>query len=150
MYACNKQVNISSCGMPAKVRSHCPIAYALGIFGDRWTLLVVRDLLFKRRRRFNEFLDAGEGIASNVLAERLTRLSSEGVVVAQADADDGRVKLYSLTEKGLDLAPLLVEMILWSAAHDGKSAADQIFVRRARKDRKVLLEEIRAANRGSS
>ena len=123
-------------------RSDCPTAFALDIFGDRWTLLIVRDLMFNGRRRYSEFLNAGEGIATNILADRLSRLESRGIVTSSVDPDNRRAKLYRLTRRGIDLAPLMVEMILWSARHDPKSAAGRAFVRQAGRDREGLLQEI--------
>ena len=137
---------ISAGEAPIPHRSHCPIAYALDTFGDRWTLLIIRDLIFKGKRRYGEFAEAEEGIATNILADRLARLRNEGIVSVVADPSDSRGKLYSLTEKGLDLAPLLIEMILWSASHDSASAAEPGFISRARNARQTLLAEIRAAN----
>lgn len=134
--------------MPAKkpsIRSHCPIGFALDLFGDKWTLLIVRDLLFKGKRRFGDFVDSEEGIATNILADRLTKLESHGLIVRVVDASGARSREYALTAKAVDLAPMLVEMILWSAKHDPKSAANRGFVRRARADRERLLAEIRAA-----
>lgn len=95
-------------------RSGCPIGIALDIFGDRWSLLVVRDLMFKGLHTFNAFLAAGEGIASNILADRLARLEAAGIVTRSPDPQDARRTLYRLTEKGIDLAPALVELVLWS------------------------------------
>jgi DNA-binding HxlR family transcriptional regulator len=134
--------------VPAKkpsIRSHCPIGFALDLFGDKWTLLIVRDLLFKGKRRFGEFVDSEEGIATNILADRLTKLESHELIVRVVDASGARSREYALTAKAVDLAPMLVEMILWSAKHDPKSAADRGFVRRARADREQLLAQIRAA-----
>jgi DNA-binding HxlR family transcriptional regulator len=128
-------------------RSHCPIAYALDTFGDRWTLLIVRDLMLKGKRRYVEFKDGSERIASNILVDRLARLREEGLVTSAADSLDSRGKIYSLTPKGLDLAPLMVEMILWSAKHDPDTLADRSFVHRAKCDRGGLLDEIATANR---
>jgi DNA-binding HxlR family transcriptional regulator len=123
-------------------RSHCPIAFALDLFGDRWTLLIVRDLLFKGKRRYGEFADSEEGIATNILADRLAKLEAHGLIVRKAGQDDARSHVYHLTDKALDLAPTLVEMILWSAKHDPSAAADRVFVRRAKADRDALLREI--------
>ncbi|HKP15899.1 MAG TPA: helix-turn-helix domain-containing protein [Gemmatimonadaceae bacterium] len=103
-------------------RSGCPIGIALDLFGDRWSLLVVRDLLFKDRRTFGEFADSGEGIATNVLADRLSRLELAGIVERRADAADGRRAVYHLTEKGFALAPVLVEMVIWAARHEDTDA----------------------------
>jgi len=125
-------------------RSDCPTAYALDVFGDRWSLLVIRDMLFAGKRRFGDFLDSQEGIATNILSDRLAKLEAGGIVAVSRDPSDRRRKLYRLTRKGLDLAPLMVEMILWSARYDPRSAAPQAFVRRARRDRAGLLREIAA------
>jgi DNA-binding HxlR family transcriptional regulator len=133
--------------VPAKkpaIRSHCPIGFALDVFGDKWTLLIVRDLLFKGKRRYGEFADSEEGIATNILADRLTKLESHGLITRLVDPSGARSREYALTDKAIDLAPMLVEMILWSAKHDPKSAADRGFVRRARADREQLVAQIRA------
>ena len=134
--------------MPAKkpsIRSHCPIGFALDVFGDKWTLMIVRDLLFKGKRRYGEFADSEEGIATNILADRLAKLESHGLITRVVDPSGARSRAYALTDKAIDLTPMLVEMILWSAKHDPKSAADRGFVRRARADREQLLAEIRTA-----
>ncbi len=98
-------------------RSGCPISIFLELFGDRWSLLVIRDLMFKDRRTFQDFLGAEEGIASNILAARLHMLAGAGIISRTPHPTDGRRVVYGLTERGLDLAPALVEMVLWSARH---------------------------------
>ena len=123
-------------------RSGCPISIALELLGDAWSLLVVRDLMFKGRRSFNEFLAGGEGIATNILADRLRRLEAGGIVAKRADPDDGRRVLYRLTRKGIDLAPVLVELILWSAAHERTDAPPEV-VRRMRADRNAFLADVK-------
>jgi DNA-binding HxlR family transcriptional regulator len=125
-------------------RSDCPTAYALDVFGDRWTLLVIRDLMFVGKRRYGDFLDSEESIATNILSDRLSRLETCGIVAASSDPTDRRRKVYRLTQKGIDLAPLMVEMILWSAKHDPRTAASKAFVRRARRNREGLLRDIAA------
>ena len=107
-------------------RSGCPINIALEIFGDRWSLLIVRDLMFKGRNTYREFLEAEEGIATNILAERLQRLEAVGILMKQPDPADGRKIIYQLTPKGIDLAPVLVEMVLWSARHEKTGAPPEI------------------------
>ena len=132
-----------------KRRSDCPHAYALDIFGDRWTLLVIRDLMFNGKRRYGEFLEAEEGIATNILADRLSRLEACGIISSSPDPDDGRRRIYSLTSKGADLAPLMLEMIVWSAKHDPQTGVSKAYVRRAKRDREGLLREI-ASNLSSA
>ena len=124
-------------------RSDCPVHFALEVFGDPWTLLVIRDLMFKGRTRYTDFLGAEEGIATNVLADRLLRLEQDGIIEKEA-AVRGSSGSYRLTSKGMDLLPIMLEIIAWSARHDPKTAADRSFVRRLRKDREGLLAEIRA------
>jgi DNA-binding HxlR family transcriptional regulator len=106
----------------ATARSACPIALSLDIFGDRWSLLIVRDLMFKGRRTFKEFAESGEGIATNVLAERLSRLEAASIIERRPDPTDGRKAIYRLTKKGIDLAPVLVEMVIWAARHEDTDA----------------------------
>jgi DNA-binding HxlR family transcriptional regulator len=108
--------------MPDAPRSLCPISLALDIFGDAWTLLIVRDLMFKGMNTFNAFLNAGEGIATNVLADRLARLEACGLIDKTRDPDDARRYVYRLTSKGADLAPVLVHIVLWSARHTDTDA----------------------------
>ncbi len=124
-------------------RSDCPVHFALEVFGDPWTLLVVRDLMFKGRTRYTDFLEAEEGIATNVLADRLARLEEDGIVEKEP-AVRGTSGGYRLTPRGVDLLPLMVEIVAWSAKHDPGTAADRGFVRRARRDREGLLAELRA------
>jgi DNA-binding HxlR family transcriptional regulator len=96
-------------------RSRCPIAYSLDVMGDRWTLLILRDLAFKNRRYFQDFLGASERIASNILADRLRRLERWKLIERHADPADGRRIRYFLTDDGLDLIPVLIEMTIWGS-----------------------------------
>ncbi|MEO8620791.1 MAG: helix-turn-helix domain-containing protein [bacterium] len=103
-------------------RSGCPIAISLDLFGDRWSLLIVRDLMFKGLCSFTQFSAAGEGIATNVLAERLERLEAAEIIERRPDPEDRRRGVYRLTRKGVDLAPVLVEMVIWAARHGDTDA----------------------------
>jgi len=123
-------------------RSDCPISFALDLFGDRWTLLVVRDLAFKGKDSFSELLASEEGIARNILSDRLASLKAAGFVEERPDPDDGRRSIYSLTERGLTLIPVLVEMIVWSAKEDPYTAADEAFVEEALRDRDRLIRRL--------
>jgi len=95
-------------------RSKCPINLLLEAVGDSWSLLIIRDLMFKGRSTYKAFLNAEEKIATNILADRLSKLESAGLISKATDPDDARKYIYRLTEKGADLAPVLVEMMLWS------------------------------------
>lgn len=96
-------------------RSRCPIAYSLDVLGDRWTLLILRDLAFKNRRYFQDFLGASERISSNILADRLRRLERWKLIERHADPADGRRIRYFLTDDGLDLIPILIEITIWGS-----------------------------------
>jgi DNA-binding HxlR family transcriptional regulator len=123
-------------------RSGCPISIALELLGDAWSLLIVRDLMFKQRRSYNEFLAGGEGIASNVLADRLRKLEAAGIVEKLRDAQDARRFNYRLTVKGMDLAPVLIELVLWSALHEQTEAPPEV-VKSMREDRQTVIETLR-------
>ena len=125
-------------------RSGCPIAYSLDVFGDRWTLLILREMVFGEKRYYRDFLEAGEGIATNVLADRLNRLEEAALIGKRRDPEDGKRNLYTLTEKGLDTLPILLEMIVWGATYDPESAAPSTFVERLERDREGVLAELRA------
>jgi DNA-binding HxlR family transcriptional regulator len=129
-------------------KSGCPIHIALALVGDPWTLLVVRDLMFKGARSFNDLLAGGEGIATNVLSDRLARLEESGMLEKEADPADARRFIYRLTAKGMGLAPVLVELILWSTAHEQTDAPPAV-VKRMRADREAFLAPVRAAWRAS-
>lgn len=98
-------------------RSTCPISTALELVGDRWTLLVIRDLAFAGKRHFREFLKSEESISSNVLADRLNLLVERGIVTRDDDPTHAQKAVYSLTEKGIDLLPVLVAMSAWTQKH---------------------------------
>ena len=127
------------------LRSHCPVNFGLEAFGDRWALLIVRDIVFRGKKTYGEFLKSEEGFASNILASRLEHLVAHGILQKDGDAADGRKGLYSLTEKGLDLLPIVFEMVLWSSRHDPESQARRIvrLVERIREDNRGTSEELR-------
>ncbi len=131
--------------MKRSKRSHCPIAFALDIFGDKWSLLLLRDLLFKNKRHYSELLAAEEGISTNILSERLARLEAEGLIAKSRDKTNRRQFIYSPTQKGLDLLPALLEISLWSAKYDPKTAAPPALMRRIRADRDGFIRELEAS-----
>jgi len=101
-----------------KWRSGCPLNASVEILGDRWSLLIIRDMMLRGFRSYKEFLESYEGIATNILADRLRKLMAHGIITTGRDLLDGRKVIYSLTAKGIDLAPVLTEMVLWAAAHE--------------------------------
>lgn len=113
---------------------------SLEVFGDRWSLLIVRDLMVRGFRTFQDFLDSGEGIATNILADRLRRLQASSIVEAARDASDGRRINYRLTKKGIDLAPVMLELLIWGAEHENSGAPRQLVAEMARNREAVLAE----------
>ncbi|HKB43856.1 MAG TPA: helix-turn-helix domain-containing protein [Chitinophagaceae bacterium] len=98
-------------------RSHCPINLALEVFGDKWSLVIIRDIMFDGKRHFRELLQSEEKIASNILTDRLAMLEQEGIISKATDPDHKLKYIYSLTSKGIDLLPIMVEIGAWSLKH---------------------------------
>jgi DNA-binding HxlR family transcriptional regulator len=96
------------------MRSDCPLNFGLEIFGDKWSLLIIRDLMFFGKRNYNEFLASAEGISTNTLAERLNMLEKEKIIKKEKDKSHKQRFLYTLTQKGIDLAPIIINIGLWS------------------------------------
>jgi len=122
-------------------RSGCPVSIALEIFGDRWSLLIIRDLMVRGCRTFKEFRES-EGIATNILADRLQKLATAGIIVAELEEADGRRLNYRLTEKGIDLAPVLLELLIWGARHEDTAAPDDL-VEKMEQHRELFLADVR-------
>jgi DNA-binding HxlR family transcriptional regulator len=125
----------------AKRRSECPLNASVEILGDRWSLLIIRDIMLRGFRSYKEFLESYEGIATNVLADRLRKLVAHGIITTERDRSDGRKLIYLLTAKGIDLAPVLTEMVLWAAGHE--DTGNQALVRLMQKDKEKFLAEVR-------
>ena len=123
-----------------KRKSDCPINFGLEIFGDKWTFLIVRDLMFKDKHYYGEFVQSEEKIATNLLADRLSMLEKERIIRKIQDKSHKQKIVYKLTQKGIDLMPVLVEIILWSAKYDKKSAVDKKFVKSVEKDKVGFLK----------
>lgn len=119
-------------------RSNCPIAGSLDIFGDTWTLLVLRDLLLRGVNRFQD-LASSEQIASNILSNRLERLQDAGLIERYPDIHDGRKYIYVPTEAAIELIPLLIEMMLWGDRYTS-GVADPSLVKAAKKDRASFIK----------
>jgi DNA-binding HxlR family transcriptional regulator len=127
---------------PTAPRSGCPVSISLEIFGDRWSLLLIRDLMVRGYRTFKEFADSGEGIATNILADRLHRLAAKGLIETERDAADRRRMLYRLTQKGIDLAPVLLELLIWGARYENTGAPSAAIDEMAN-NREAALREVR-------
>lgn len=129
-------------GPKTQNRSGCPVSMSLEIFGDRWSLLIVRDMMVRGFRAFKEFESSGEGIATNILSDRLRKLRADGIIQSEADQADGRKVRYRLTKKGIDLAPVLLELLIWGANHEGNGAAREAIDGMVR-NREAILAEVR-------
>jgi len=123
-------------------RSGCPVSVALDGLGDRWSLLIVRDLMVRGYRAFREFEQSGEGISTNILADRLRKLEGQGIISREADANDARRVNYRLTRKGIDLAPVLLELLIWSARHE-QTGTPCAAIEQMASHRQALLAEVR-------
>lgn len=124
------------------MRSDCPISYALDFFGDKWTFLIIRDLIFDGKKFYSDFLKSKEGIATNILSDRLKKLENNGIIESKVYQKLKTKKEYSLTEKGRSLVPVLVEIILWSAQYDNSLAVPQEFLEKAKTGKEKLIETI--------
>lgn len=122
-------------------RSYCPINFALESFGDPWSLLIIRDIVYFGKKTYGEFFASEEGIATNILASRLAQMEKLGIIAKRQSKTEKRKEEYTLTEKGLDIIPLLVEMASWSALHDPETAApaDWIALCNARKSEMIQM-----------
>jgi DNA-binding HxlR family transcriptional regulator len=124
-----------------KRRSGCPVSIALEILGDRWSLLIIRDLMVRGYRTFKEFQESGEGIATNILSNRLRTLESAGILSAGRAPHDARRVHYRLTEKGIALAPVLLELLIWGARHERTGAPPEL-IEHLRRNRQDVLNEV--------
>lgn len=126
-----------------KRQSGCPIAFGLDTFGDRWSLLVIREMMVRGKKTYGEFLEAEEGISTNILADRLKHLETEGIVSKSRDPDNRRSFIYALTPKGRDLAPIIIEIIQWSGAHDHRPFALREPLQKIQRDRAAFETDLR-------
>jgi DNA-binding HxlR family transcriptional regulator len=124
-----------------KFRSGCPLNASVEILGDRWSLLIIRDMMLRGFRSYTQFLDSYEHIATNILANRLKKLEGYRIIATQQDSLDRRKLIYTLTEKGMDLAPVLTEMVLWAAAHEKTQNPE--LIRQIKKDKQKFLVAVR-------
>lgn len=124
----------------SKRRSGCPVNVSLETFGDRWSLLIIRDLMVRGLRTFKEFQRSGEGISTNILSDRLQKLEEAGIIVAEAEQTDRRRVNYRLTKKGIDLAPVLLELLIWGARHEHTAAPCALIAKMEKHRGEVVAE----------
>lgn len=118
------------------------MSVSLEILGDRWSLLIIRDLMVRGFRTFKQFERSGEGIATNILADRLRKLEAAGIIAAEVEETDRRRMSYRLTEKGIDLAPVLLELLIWGARHE-ETTAPCAMIAKMEENREGVLAEVR-------
>ncbi|MFD2581533.1 winged helix-turn-helix transcriptional regulator [Pedobacter vanadiisoli] len=124
------------------MRSGCPVSNSLDIWGDKWSLLIVRDLMYAKECTYGDFLKSEEKIATNILATRLQTLELAGVISKSAHPESKAKVLYRLTEKGIDLLPLMIEIYLWGDKYFTLSAAHQAFIKEVKKDKEIFLKNV--------
>lgn len=132
----------------AKKRSDCPLSQSLDIFGDKWSLLIIRDLMFGNKCTYNDFLKSEEGIATNILASRLKGLEENGIIEKTAHPDSKAKNLYRLTAKGIDLLPVIMEVYIWSDKYLEIPADLRSTIKEAKKDKdkyvKLVTKELKS------
>lgn len=123
-----------------KKRSDCPISCSLDIWGDKWSLLIIRDLLAAKKCTYGDFLKSPEGIATNILASRLQVLEENGIIVKLEHPDSKAKVLYQLTRKGIDLLPIVVEISLWAEKYFAISDAQKEMLHGVKKDKEGFVK----------
>ncbi len=126
-----------------KRRSDCPITLSLDIFGDKWTLLILRDFIFFDNRHFNQLVSI-ESISTNILTDRLNRLLTNGIIKKEVDTNNRSAYLYSLTRKGLDLVPIVMDIYRWGAKYTEKNNAENDFKKKIDFEFDKTVEEIKS------
>jgi DNA-binding HxlR family transcriptional regulator len=124
-----------------KRRSMCPLNASVEMLGDRWSLLILRDMMVWGFKSYKEFLGSLEKIATNILADRLRRLEEYGIISSKPDPSDRRKLIYVLTAKGIDLAPVLAEMVLWASRHE--TTGNQELIRQLKGNKQQFIAHIR-------
>lgn len=123
-----------------KKRSDCPVSCSLDIWGDKWSLLIVRDLMFSKHCTYGDFLKSDEKIATNILASRLQTLEENGIIT-KSDHPDSKAKvLYRLTKKGIDLLPVMIEINLWAEKYFTLPANIKGLLKEVKKDKAAFIK----------
>ena len=125
-----------------KMRSGCPISSALDIVGDKWSLLIIRDMIMNGKNTYNEFLKSEEKIATNILADRLSMLETAGIIVKEEHPESKAKIFYRITHKGIDLLPVLIELILWSDEYLPVDPAAIAYGKILKKDKEAIVKRL--------
>lgn len=126
----------------SKKRSECPLSFSLDVFGDKWSLLIIRDLMFWNKCTYNDFLKSAEGIATNILASRLKGLEENGVIEKSAHPDSKAKILYRLTQKGIDLLPIIMEVYIWAEKYYEIPSDIKATIKEAKKDKDKFVKQV--------
>lgn len=121
----------------------CPLRYAASVFADRWSFMLIRDVLFMGKRYYGEFLEAGEGISTNILADRLGKLENSGIFTRHRDQNKKSKVYYLPTEKALELIPIFLSIIEWAERHDDNTEVPKDFIASYRIDPSATILESR-------
>lgn len=123
-------------------RSNCPVSSSLDIFGDKWSLLIMRDMIFYNKSTYGDFLKSEEKIATNILANRLLNLEEHQIIQKLEHPDSKAKVLYKLTEKGIDLLPIIVEIQLWADKYFTLPDSIKAIVEEGKKDKSGFIETL--------
>ena len=126
--------------LKSKRRSDCPISSSLDIWGDKWSLLIIRDLMDAKERTYGDFLKSPEGIATNILASRLQNLEENGLIEKLQHPDSKAKVLYKLTRKGIDLVPVMIEISLWAEKYFTILAERKAMLKEVKKDKSAFIK----------
>jgi DNA-binding HxlR family transcriptional regulator len=124
-----------------KKRSDCPISCSLEVFGDKWSLLIIRDIMLRGKASYSEFLRSEEKIASNVLVNRLSILEAENILLKEVSPLNRSKFIYSLTQKGIDLLPIVIEIMDWGATYNANCPRKELG-KKIKKDKGRVIKEL--------
>jgi DNA-binding HxlR family transcriptional regulator len=127
-----------------KKRSDCPISCSLDVIGDKWSLLIIRDVMLRGKMSYSEFLNSEEGIATNILVSRLTFLEEEEILAREVAPANKSKYIYSLTQKGADLMPIIIELMDWGAKYN-KNCPRKELGQKIKKDKAAVVRELSEA-----
>ncbi|NVK25954.1 MAG: helix-turn-helix transcriptional regulator [Gammaproteobacteria bacterium] len=130
--------------MKTEIRSHCPISYTLDLLGDKWSLLILRDILFKSKNSYQDFLDSEERIATNILASRLKKLVEQDFLIKKRNPNNKKQFFYFAAPKAIELIPALTEFIIWGAKFDQHTAVPKDFLLKMETDKLQFVEHTQA------
>ena len=126
-------------------RSQCPISFTLDLIGDKWSLLILRDIILFAKKYYHEFETSPESISTNILADRLKKLEAAQLILRAQDPENKKRVIYSPTPAALDLIPLLVEMLIWGSKYDEKSKVSEERVKKIKKNKQAFIKKVRSS-----